>query len=64
MRVAILAVNVDPQLKELVGQAADADGLTMNEYVAKVLAEHLGKPELAAIPRRSFGRPRKVLQPA
>ncbi len=52
-----LNVPIDPQLKALVFQAADECGLTMNEWVARVLARALKRPELARIPRKRLGRP-------
>jgi len=51
-----------PDLRIEIGKAADRDGVPMNEFVARVLADHLGRPELAVIPRKSVGRPRKELQ--
>lgn len=56
---AFLNLPIHPELKELIGQAADEDGLAMNEWIAKLAAEHLGRPDLAQIPRKPFGRPRK-----
>ena len=57
---AILTINIDPDLKALIGERADEERLPMNEWVAQVLAKKLGRPDLAEIPRKSFGRPRKV----
>lgn len=59
MAPAIFCIRMGPELKELIGKAADNAGLPMNEYIAQVMAEHLGKPELGQIPRKSLGRPRK-----
>lgn len=59
---AILTVSIDPALKDLIGNAADTEGMTMNEWVARVCASALERPDLAKIPRKSLGRPRK--QPA
>ncbi|MDE2107353.1 MAG: hypothetical protein KGL39_59710 [Patescibacteria group bacterium] len=56
---AEIRVYCDPRLKEAAGKAADEARLPLNEYVARVLAEHLGTPQLGSIPRKSFGRPRK-----
>lgn len=55
----ILTLPISPELKNAIGDKADAANLPMNEWVARVLAEMLGRPELAAIPRKSMGRPRK-----
>ncbi len=54
----ILSLPISPELKDLIGQAADEAGLAMNEWMAKLAAEHLGHPELAEIPRKPLGRPR------
>lgn len=56
-----LAVRIDRELKNLIGLRADEEDLTLNEYVAQVFAKELGRPDLAAIPRKSFGRPRKAV---
>ncbi len=53
-----LNVLVSPKLKTEVDRAAAAAGLTNNEWVAQVLADKLEQPALAAIPRKSLGRPR------
>lgn len=54
----ILQLPVNPKLKELIGRAADADGLAMNEWVSKVCAKELGRPDVAQVPRKQIGRPR------
>lgn len=54
-----LQIPVHPDLKKAVGAAAEEADLPMNEWIAQVLANHLGHPELAAIPRKRYGRPRK-----
>lgn len=59
MAPAIFTIRMSPGLKEAIGQAADLAGLPMNEYMAQVMARHLGKPDLGMIPRKSYGRPRK-----
>jgi hypothetical protein len=55
---AILTVPIDADLKELIGQAADIAEVPMNEWVAQLCARELKRPDLAKIPRKSFGRPR------
>jgi hypothetical protein len=57
--VAEIRVYADPRLKDLAGDAADREGLPLSEYVVKVLAQQLGRPELAIVPRKKSGRPRK-----
>jgi hypothetical protein len=61
-----LQIDIPSELKILVGDAADRADLPMNEYVAKVLATAMNRPDLAVIPRRRPGRPRekKVLASA
>jgi hypothetical protein len=59
MRLTVpLHIPIAPELKDRIDQAAFDLGLPTNEYVAKILAEHLGLPELAKIPRKALGRPR------
>ena len=53
-----LNVPISPELKDAVDDAAIKEGIATNEWVAKVLALHLGRPELAAIPRLPMGRRR------
>jgi hypothetical protein len=60
----ILTLHIDAELKTAIGEAADEAGLPMNEYAARVFAKHLRRPELAKIPRKSYGRPRKELETA
>lgn len=56
---ATLTLPVDAELKELIADAAEKADMPMNEWVARLAAKALGRPELAKIPRKSFGRPRK-----
>lgn len=61
-KVAVdIRVYADPRLKDLAGKRADREGLPLSELVVKALAEYLGRPDLAVIPRKKPGRPRKVL---
>jgi hypothetical protein len=55
----VLSIRIHPKLKEAVGRAADADELPMNEWMSVLLARYLKKPNLAKVPRKAFGRPRK-----
>lgn len=61
---ADIRVYCDPELKRLAGEAADAAKLPLSEFVAKVVAEALGRPDLARIPRKSLGRPRNEIAAA
>lgn len=56
---AEISVYCDPELKDLAGAAADEAGVPLSEYVAQVLAEKFQRPDLAKIPRKPMGRPRK-----
>ena len=56
-----IRVYADPKLKAEAGRAADREGLPLSELVVKALAHYLGKPELALVPRKKSGRPRKTL---
>jgi hypothetical protein len=56
---AILTVPINPELKEAIGEAADGERMAMNEWVCRTVAKALGRPDLAAVPRKRFGRPRK-----
>lgn len=58
---AIFTFRLDPELKRLLGEKADEEGLPLNEMMAQMLAESLGRPELGKIPRKSLGRPRKEI---
>ena len=59
-----VGLRVHPGLVREADKKADAAGMTRNEFWAKVLAEHLGCPELGRIPRKLLGRKRKELEPA
>lgn len=53
-----------PELKQLVGEAADRADIAMSEWVVRALAEKLGRPDLAIVPRKKPGRRRKVTETA
>ena len=57
--VAEIRVYSPPELKDLAGEEADKQGVPLSEFVVRVLAKHLQRPDLATIPRKSVGRPRK-----
>jgi hypothetical protein len=59
--VAHIDVNANPELKNLVGRAADEAGIPLSEMVVRILAEHFKRPDLAIVPRKIGGRPRKEL---
>lgn len=53
-----IRVYCDPRLKDFAGKAADVLGIPLSEYVTRLIAEHLGRPELGIVPRKQQGRPR------
>lgn len=62
--VVPLTVNVPEELKEIVGRFADEEGLSVNQFVARVLARQVKRPDLAKVPRRRPGRPSKKVSAA
>lgn len=56
-----LVVRLHPDLKELIAKEADSLSVFggMGELAVRILAEHYGRPDLATIPRKPMGRPRK-----
>ena len=61
---AAIRIYADPRLKELAGQRADKEGIPLSELVVRALAVFLDRPDLAAIPRKPMGRPRKPVSAA
>lgn len=59
-----LLVYAPPELKRIAGEAADAEDIPLSEFVVRALASVLGRPDLAAIPRKKCGRPRKEIAAA
>ena len=55
-----MMVPVDPTLKRLISEAAAAESIPMNEWLARLASVALGRPELGKIPRGNNGRPRRV----
>jgi hypothetical protein len=56
---AILQVPMPPEMKEIIGALADEEELAMNEWVVLRIARIIRRPDLAKVPRKPFGRPRK-----
>jgi hypothetical protein len=50
--------------KEAAGRKAQELEIPLSEYIVRVVAEALGDPNLAIIPRKPAGRPRKKLKVA
>ena len=61
-----LLVRLQPELKELLGQEAESKEVPggMGELAAKILADYFNRPDLARVPRKRMGRPRKEFEPA
>lgn len=59
-RSLLLSLPISHELKDAIGEAAEEAGLAMNEWVARLIAEHFGRPDFAVIPRKPYGRPRKL----
>lgn len=58
-----LPVYMHPDLKRLVGEQADRQNIPMSEYVVRVLAKEVRRSDLAVVPRKRSGRPRKSPAP-
>lgn len=59
--VQIHIPKILPELKQLLGEKAVESGLPLSDYLVWVLAKHVGRRDLATIPRKVMGRPRKQL---
>lgn len=57
--MAIVSVYLDERLKELIASEADRLDLPMSKFIVEALAEKLRRPDLAKVPRKRIGRPRK-----
>jgi hypothetical protein len=55
----VVSIKMRPELKEELERAADAAGLPMNRWIVELIANRVGKPELARVPRKRMGRPNK-----
>ena len=56
-----ISLKVGDEMKRLIAKAADERDVPMNEAIVQILAEHFGREDLAFVPRKSFGRPRREL---
>ena len=54
-----IQVNLNKDLKDLVWDLAEREGTSLSEYIVGLLAEHVERPELNFVPRKTMGRPRK-----
>lgn len=60
-KMNVVNVKMTPELKSLVGKAADKENLSMYEWIVGVIADRLGRPELGKVQRRRAGRPRQEM---
>ena len=63
MEIDTYTFRASGDLLEAIRQAAEAEGLPMNEWLAQTAARRLDRSELGRIPRRPVGRRRKPLVP-
>lgn len=54
---------VDSRLRDIVAADADERGIPLSEAVAQAIAKAYNRPDLAAVPRKRLGRPRKDATP-
>lgn len=59
---ALMQVYCDPRLKQIVSDAATNARLPLSEYIVRVLAKEFKRPDLAIVPRKPMGRPRKPVE--
>lgn len=58
---AEISVYCDPVLKQLAGEAADEAEISLSEFMVRCAAKELKRPDLAEVPRKKMGRPRKEM---
>jgi hypothetical protein len=54
-----VSLKLSSELYDLVAAKADELDVAMIDVVVRVLAEHFKRPDLAYVPRKRAGRPRK-----
>lgn len=55
-------VRMHPDLKEIIAKRAHRDRVSMSEFMLKITADALGRPDLGQVPRITrIGRPRKEI---
>lgn len=56
-----LLVRLHPELKRILGEAADREQVFggMGELAVRIMASYFKRPDLAYVPRKQMGRPRK-----
>lgn len=63
MPLVSLFVQIPAELKSLVGETAEGRKESVADFVAKALAQAVGRPELGTH-KRKVGRPKKTVSPA
>lgn len=58
--VAIYVWRTSPELKAALEEKAQAEGLELNRYMSRVLANAIDRPDLVAVPHRKRGPKAKV----
>ena len=53
-----LNIRIKPELKDLAWAEAEAEGISLNEWAVRVLAERLKRRDLSTVPRKSGRRQR------
>ena len=56
-----ITIYAAPELKAIASRNADHADLSLSEYLVKVLADALDRPDLGVVPRKRMGRPRKPI---
>ena len=52
----IFCLRIHPDLHDLAETKAAANGLPLSEFIARILADHLDRPDLAIVPRKPYRR--------
>ena len=56
---ATLTLSLHSELRRLIEGQATQRGVGLSDYMRGIMADHFGRPELAAPPKVKMGRPRK-----
>jgi hypothetical protein len=54
-----IVVRAAAELKDLAGLEADKANIPLSEWIVRVVAKQIGRRDLAEVPRKKLGRPRK-----
>ena len=53
-----LHIRCQPELRDILSRLAGPE-LPLNDFIVRLLAEKVDRPDLAKVPRKRIGRPRK-----